>query len=509
MSALAAARAAARAAGRVALTVPQLLAARAAKQPEHVAVTQGSGTLDLAAWQTRTQAVAAGLRAAGIRPGDRVALMYGARDWIAYATAYTGVLAAGAVAVPLSTRNAAAELDFMLRHSGAAAVLHGPDAVLPAVPIPLVWDPAAVAALPDAGPLPGPGPADPAQILYTSGTTGRPKGVTAVHANLTHGCRIDPPLRRLAHSRQFLHAFPIGTNAGQTMLLNALDAHAGMLATARFAAAHFARLIATHQVGSVFVVPAMAIELLQSGALAEHDTSCVRLFGSTAAALPPAIAAGLAAALPQATIVNYYTSTEAAPTQTSMVFHPDRPGALGKATGGGELRILTPDGTPCPPGEIGEVWLRAAGTARSYHDDPDATRSVFRDGWTRMGDVGRLDTDGYLYLTDRESDVIKSGADKVSTVAVEAALHEHPDITDAAVLGLPDPVLGRVPAAVLVATRPLTLAEVRAFLATRLAAHEQPSRLAHVTALPRNAGGKVVKHQLRALFDRPDQEGTP
>ncbi|MDI1464728.1 class I adenylate-forming enzyme family protein [Catellatospora sp. KI3] len=509
MSAVAAARAAARAAGRAPLTVPQLLAARARTQPDHVAITQGSTTLDLATWQRRTQAIAAGLREGGVRPGDRVGLLYGARDWIAYATAYTGVLAAGAVAVPLSTRSAAAELDYMLRHSGAVALLHGPDAVRPETPIQLVWDPAAVTALPDAGPLPGPDPAAPAQILYTSGTTGRPKGVTAVHANLTHGCRIDPPLRRLAHSRQFLHAFPIGTNAGQTMLLNALDAHAGMLATARFAAAHFARLIAERRVGSVFVVPAMAIELLHSGALAEHDLSSVVLLGSTAAALPPSIAAGLAAQLPKATIVNYYTSTEAAPTQTSMVFHPDRPAALGKATGGGELRILTADGTPCPPGTVGEVWLRAAGTARSYHDDPDATRHVFRDGWTRMGDVGHLDEDGYLYLADRESDVIKSGADKVSTVAVEAALHEHPEITDAAVLGLPDPVLGKVPAAVLVAARPLTLAEVRAFLATRLAAHEQPSRLAHVTELPRNAGGKVIKHRLRALFtERPDQEGT-
>src|SRR5690349_17609268 len=119
MSAIAAARAAARAAGRAPLTVPQLLAARTRTQPDHVAITQGSATLDLATWQNRTQAVAAGLRENGVRPGDRVALLYGARDWIAYAAAYTGVLAAGAVAVPLSTRNAAAELDYMLRHSGA------------------------------------------------------------------------------------------------------------------------------------------------------------------------------------------------------------------------------------------------------------------------------------------------------------------------------------------------------------------------------------------------------
>ncbi|WP_328475565.1 AMP-binding protein [Actinoplanes sp. NBC_00393] len=490
-----------------AVTVPQVLAARAAAEPGHVAVSQGMGSLDLGTWQARTRAIAAGLRAAGVRPGDRVGLLYGAQDWIAYVVAYTGVLAAGAVAVPLSTRNAAAELGYMLEHSGATAVLHGPSATLPGVPMRLVWDPAAVADLPDADPVPGPRPGDPAQILYTSGTTGRPKGVAAAHANLAHGMRLHPPLRPLAHSRQFLHAFPIGTNAAQTMLFNAVYAHAGMLVTARFVPDRFARLIETHAVGSVFVVPAMAIELLRSDALRRHDTTSVQLLGSTAAVLPPAVAAGLASALPGATIVNYYTSTEAAPAQSSVVFDPRRPAALGKVVAGGALRVTDEHGRACPAGVTGEVWLRSAGAARSYHGDPDATGQVFRDGWTRMGDLGYLDADGYLYLVDRESDVIKSGADKVSTVAVEAALHEHPDIIEAAVFGLPDPVLGMAPAAALVATRELRLGEVRRFLADRVAGHGQPSRIVLVEELPRNAGGKVVKHRLRALFDQPDERG--
>ncbi|MFG1811490.1 class I adenylate-forming enzyme family protein [Streptomyces sp. NPDC049040] len=490
-----------RAGAAVALTVPRLLAARAAKEPAHVAVRQGAGALDLAAWQNRTQAIAAGLRASGVRPGDRVGLLYGARDWIGYACSYTGVLAAGAVAVPMSTRAAPAEVVYMLEHSGATALLHGPDTERFDAPVRLRLGPDDLADLPAAAPCEGPRPGDPAQILYTSGTTGRPKGVVAAHANLTHGARLDPPLRTLAHSRQFLHAFPIGTNAGQTMLFNALTAHAGMLVTARFSPEHFARLIAQQEVGSVFVVPAMAIELLSSGALDRHDTSGVALFGSTAAALPPAVATGLAAALPGAAIVNYYTSTEAAPTQTSMIFSPERPAAIGLAVAGGALRVCDEAGRSCPAGVPGEVWMRSAGSPRSYLDDPGATSRVFRNGWTRMGDIGYLDAEGYLFLVDRESDVIKSGADKVSTIAVEAALHEHPEIVEAAVFGLPDPVLGLAPAAALVATRELRLVDVRRFLAGRLAAHEQPSRIVHVDELPRNAGGKVVKHRLRALFE--------
>lgn len=486
----------------VALTVPRLLAARAAAEPAHIAVHQGGATLDLGTWQARTQAVAAGLRAAGVRTGDRVGLLYGARDWISYVCSYTAVLAAGAVAVPMSTRAAPDEVAYMLEHSGATALLHGQDAErFAAAGVRLRWGPGDVEGLSGAEPVDGPRPGDPAQILYTSGTTGRPKGVIAAHANLTHGARLNPPLRALAHSRQFLHAFPIGTNAGQTMLFNALTAHAGMLVTARFGAEHFARLIEQQAVGSVFVVPAMAIELLASGALDRHDTSSVVLFGSTAAALPPTVAAGLAAALPAATIVNYYTSTEAAPTQTSMIFSPERPAALGLAVAGGGLRVCDETGQACPAGVTGEVWMRSAGAPRSYLDDATATSQVFRAGWTRMGDIGYLDSDGYLFLVDRESDVIKSGADKVSTIAVEAALHEHPEIVEASVFGLPDPVLGLAPAAALVTTRELRLAEVRRFLATRLAAHEQPSRIVRVEQLPRNAGGKVVKSRLRALFD--------
>src|SRR5690606_8591471 len=211
--------------------------------------------------------------------------------------AYTGVLAAAAVAVPMSTRSAPAELAYMLRHSGAVALLHGPTAKPPDAPVRLRWGPDTVAELPAAAPVAGPRAGDPAQSLDTSGTTGRPKGVTAVHANLTYGARLHPPLRPLAHSRQSLHAFPIGTNAAQTMLFNALTAHAGMLVTARFGADHFARLIQRYAVGSVFVVPTMAVELLRSGALQRYDVSSVVLFGSTAAALPPPAALGRAETL--------------------------------------------------------------------------------------------------------------------------------------------------------------------------------------------------------------------
>jgi acyl-coenzyme A synthetase/AMP-(fatty) acid ligase len=219
--------------------------------------------------------------------------------------------------------------------------------------------------------------------------------------------------------------------------------------------------------------------------------------GSTGAALPPAVAVRLAEAFPAAMIVNYYTSTEAAPAQTTMIVDPERPGSVGRSVDGA-LRIADETGRPVPVGSVGEVWMRSP-HPRHYFGEPASSRDTFRDGWVRMGDLGRLDVDGYLYVVDRQQDVIKSGAHKVSTLQVEAALHEHPDVVEAAAVGLPHPVLGVVVGVVVASRSPLTLPQVRAFLTGRLAPHELPSALLLVDRLPRNAAGKVRK---TALVDR-------
>jgi acyl-CoA synthetase (AMP-forming)/AMP-acid ligase II len=488
-------------------TVPDLLAWRRDAHPERVAVeVHGVAALTFAEWESGATAVARTLRHRGVRPGDRVGLVFGPRDWTEYATAYCGVLRAGAVAVPLSERLAAGQLDHALTHCAASALVHGGDTVAPPAPAGVpVWTVAELRAGADPRvELPTVRPTDLAQILYTSGTTGRPKGVGASHANLTVGAPNHPRRLALAHSERFLHAFAIGTNAGQTMLFNALTARPTALTLPRFTPLRFARLLESAGVGTVFVVPSIAIELLDSGALRDRDLSGVHLIGSTAAALAPAVAARLAAAFPAATIVNYYTSTEAAPAQTTMIYDPTRRDAVGRPVGG-QLMIADADGAPLPIGATGDVWLRAP-HPRAYYRDEAANLSTFRDGWVRMGDIGRIDADGYLYLSDRHQDVIKSGAFKISSLEVEAALHEHPGVAGAAVVGVPHPVLGSAVAAVLVprpGTDPagLSLAALRGFLADRLADYQLPSRVLLVDDLPRNAGGKVLKRHLTSQFD--------
>lgn len=464
----------------VSTTLSELLRARAAAEPERPALkVANAGTLTFESWWRRSAAVSAAVRARGIAHGDRVGLVFGNADWIDYAVAFFGVLGAGAVAVPLSDQLGAADIDARMAHSGARLVLRAGD--LPT-------------AEPDSAPeaaLPAPG--DLAQILYTSGTTGRPKGVAATHGNLGHGW--GGRRRPFAHSHTLAHAFPIGTNAGQWMLANAVGAHPAVLTLRRFTPGRFARMIEEHKAGTVFLVPTMAIELLASGAHTKADLSSVLLLGSAAAPLPGKVAGELSAAFPRATIANYYTSTEAAPAQTVMLYDSGRPSSVGRAASGGAVRIATAEGEPLPAGTTGEVWMRSPTASRSYYGDADASARVFRDGWVRMGDLGYLDEDGYLYLVDRESDVVKSGAHKVSTLHVEEVVYEHPGVVEAAAFGVPHPALGTAVAVAVVGGADHT--ELRAFLKTRLAPHEQPHRLITLDALPRNHGGKVDKRALR------------
>ncbi len=488
--------------GAGALTVPGLLAARAAAEPDRVALmVAGGGALRFGDWSRWSTAAAHQLRADGVRPGDRVGLRFAGADWIEYAVGYCAVQLAGAVAVPLPVRLPPAELRGYLAHCAAVRLLHGPDAGpvtadCPAGPLP---DP------PAPGPAVGPvgvtvQPTDLAQILYTSGTTGTRKGVAASHANLTHGLPARPRLRRYGHSRHLLHAFPIGTNAGQMMLVDALVAAPAVLAAPAFDPDGFCALIEAHRVGTVFLVPSMAIDLLNSGAPGRYDLTSVQLLSSSAAALPGAVAAALASAFPAATVVNAYTSTEAVPAVTTMVVDPGRPDSVGRPAADQAIMIADPAGRPLPAGAVGDVWLRHPGSPRAYYRDAAASAAVFRAGWVRMGDVGRLDADGYLYLLDRDSDLISSGGYRISTLHVEAALHEHPAVVDAAVFGVPHPVMGAMVAAAVTVRAAVTVAELRAFLRERLPRPEVPTRLLLLDTLPRNDAGKVLKRELRALL---------
>jgi acyl-CoA synthetase (AMP-forming)/AMP-acid ligase II len=494
-------------------TVPDLLADRASTQPdrEAIRVVGSPSALTFAEWEERSHRVAGNLLRKGIRPGDRVGLLFDSGHWPEFAIAYCAVHKAAAVAVPMSDKASVAEIDYAMRACAASLLVGAVHQRIPAartVPFADLEDGdhdelAAVRAA----------PADLAQILYTSGTGGKPKGVGATHQNVTFGYRRSPRRRPFAHSEQFVHAFPIGTNAGQMMLLNALVVHPSMLVQEHFDAEQFCRTVEERRIGTVFVVPAMAIEIVNSKAYERHDLTSVRLLSSSGSALPPSVARALTAIFSRASVVNCYTSTESLPAQVMMLVDREHPDSVGLPLGDVDIEILDGTGSPLGHREVGDVWLRCPTAPRTYYGDTEATAKTFRDGWVRMGDVGWLDQDGLLYLVDRETEVIKSGALRISTTEVESVLLEHPGVREAAVLGLPHPVLGTMVAAVVVVDEGASLRDVRAFMRERLAQNKIPVRWAVVPQLPRNQMGKIVKNKLRSLFSPAESTvrgaGTP
>jgi len=470
--------------------VPDLLRARAAEAPASVALRVGEGTaLTYGDWEARSNGAARGLVERGVEPGDRVGLVFAEARWADYAVAYVAVLKAGAVAVPAGSRFSGPELDRVLAHAGAALPVTDLD--------PLV---AGQSTEPIQVPVAGD---DLAEILYTSGTTGRPKGVACTHRGiLAHDV---PPDAAAAGPVSFLHAFPIGTQAGQETLRVPLRiAGRTAIALPAFDPDLLCALVERHRVVRLQLVPAMAHVLVSSGAYRDHDVSSVRRIILSSAPAAPALFGRLAAAFPTATLWNAYALTEAGPARTLMQWDPSRPTAVGLPVGETEIAVVDAAGAPLPAGATGEILLRRPGSpARSYYGDPGATAATFAGGWVHTGDVGHLDAGGYLHLTDRKKDLIITGGSNVSSVEVEHALHEHPAVVDAAVVGVPHPVLGEDVAAAVVVRSPTSVRELQDVVRARLAEHKVPHRIVTVDRLPRTASGKVVKADVRALLADP------
>ncbi|HEX2023223.1 MAG TPA: non-ribosomal peptide synthetase [Acidimicrobiales bacterium] len=499
---------------RSALTVPDLLRARAVEAPDAVAlVVDGGDRLSYADWERRSDAAARGLVAHGARLGDRIALLFDNARWTDYAVAYVATLRAGSVAVPLGPRFAAPELASILEHCGAAGIVCPPD-LAPAASTRWVASPAELEEAgehTDAGAVEAPvQPSDLAEILYTSGTTGRPKGVALTHENvLFHDPPPEPEAAAGDSRAAFVHAFPIGTNAGQEVLrvpLRRADRTAVVLPV--FEPDRFCALVAEHGVRRLQLVPAMAEMILSSGAIDRHDLTSVERVILSSAPAPPSLIERIAAALPRAEVWNTYALTEAGTARTLMIHDGTRPGSVGRGVGGTEMRVVDDEGRDVPAGEIGEVWLRRPGApVRHYYRDPEATAEGFAGDWVRTGDLGHLDEEGYLYLDDRKKDLIITGGLNVSSIEVEGVLSEHPAVAEAAVFGVPHDVLGQDVAAAVVLRAPADERELQAFVRDRLAEHKTPHRIFVVDRLPRNASGKVLKRELRASLGAGEAVG--
>jgi acyl-CoA synthetase (AMP-forming)/AMP-acid ligase II len=489
-------------------TVPQLVEACATRYADREAVVDGDVRLTFAALGDRITRFGRALVGHGVRPGDRVAVW--APNGLRWITAALGAVCAGAVLVPLNTRFKGGEAGYVLRHSRARLLVTengflGNDYVamlrdeeLPDLSVVTqdTWD-EFLAGAPD-GPLPEVGPDDPADIFFTSGTTGSPKGAVLAHGQVLRMYATWSELAGLGEGDRYLVVNPFfhtfGYKAG---LLASLLRGATVVPLPVFDVAATLELVARERITVLPGPPALYTSILGHPDRARYDLSSLRVAVTGAAVVPVALIERMRAELTFDTILTAYGLTECGGTATMCRAGDDAVTVAttsGRAIPGMEVRV------DAPAGEPGEVLVRGYGIMRGYFADEAATRStVDPDGWLRTGDIGVLDGRGYLRITDRLKDMYIVGGFNTYPAEIEQALARHEKVAEAAVVGVPDERLGEVGKAFVV-PRPgatVTPAELVGFCRERLANYKVPREVVLVAALPRNASGKVVKAQLR------------
>ncbi|GBE66970.1 O-succinylbenzoic acid--CoA ligase [Mycobacterium sp. MFM001] len=426
--------------------------------------------------------VAGGLRADGLQRGDRVALRYPAGlNWV---LAFWGTVMAGGVAVPVNTRSAGPEVEFILSDAGARVDL------------------AADTALPDGEPYVAQGldRTDVAALFYTSGTTGRPKGVPTTHeaflTNAENMVRCVGLERDAAEEFRTLISVPLFHVTGcNSQLLAAAYVGGASVIMPALDLVQLIRTLSAERISSMVTVPAVYALLLRHNDFKDADVSGVRWVGYGGAPIAPSLVAAVKDAFPNAKVFNGYGMTETASLMTTLphddaVEHAD---SVGYAVPSVDLGVVPYGDDPT----VGELVTRGANVTAGYWNRPEATAATIVDGWLHTGDVVRVDDAGRVHIVDRLKDIINRGGENVSSVEVEAALLSAPGVADACVLAVPDEVMGEKVGAVLYGEQidvPAVLDHCRG----QLADFKVPQYVTVVDQpLPRNPGGKLLKGQLR------------
>ena len=484
------------------LLQPDLLARLAGTFPDGVAwrnVADGSW-LTLVDWHRRSNRLARGLGSRGIERGDRVGLLVGSVKPLEWLVSYMAIHKSGAVAVPLSPRLGAGELVRILRHARPSMILC--DAARPELisfgPAVVTVDSPAWADLfspDDADVGIGPGPDDVADILYTSGTTGEPKGVVVRHEGLSSTDRVPSSWSGLG----FLTSSPFSTTSGSLLVCGPMRAGLTGCLLPRFDADHWIETVERDRPVAAFLVPAMVELIVASSRFGSADLASLVVVNVGSAPIATTTLRRFGSGLGGAEVLCGYGMTEfGAVTATPMGDRGRHLGSVGLPLPGVEVRILGDDGSPRPEGEVGQVAVRGPRKHRSYLDDTDTTMHTWVDGWLLSGDLGSVDSDGHLWIVGRQKEMIIRGGHNVVPGEVEAAIFEHPAVVEAAVAGVPHDVLGEDVAAWVVLRDGVSADVLRNFLLTRLADYKVPRRITVTDALPRNESGKVLKGRLVA-----------
>ena len=483
--------------------------------PDRPAVRLSDEVLSYADLDDRTARVAGWLRQRGLRPGGRVGIML--PNVLAFPVLYYGVLRAGGAVVPMNPLLKAREVRHYLSDSGAALVFAWDTAAGEAAAGAAAAAAGAETVTVTAGSLgemeswpSSPEVADredddTAVILYTSGTTGTPKGAQLTHANMRANASVTATtLLDLSPDDVIMGCLPMFHAFGQTCGLNtAVLTGASITLVPRFDAATALKVIERDRVTVFEGVPTMYVAMLSAGA-GIADTSTLRVCVSGGAALPVEVLRGFAEVF-GAHIIEGYGLSETSPVASFNRLDAARPGSIGYPVDGVNMKVVAEDGTEVPAGEVGEIAIRGHNVMKGYWNRPEATAEAIRDGWFHTGDMARKDEDGFYFIVDRKKDLIIRGGFNVYPREIEEVLYEHPAVLEAAVIGVPHPTHGEEIAAA-VALKPgcaATPDELRDYVRERVAAYKYPRRVWLVDALPKGPTGKILKREVRPPGDAP------
>lgn len=504
------------------LSLRSVHAIHAASSPGRPALVDGHRTLDYASLHAEIDAVAHVLHQQGARRGQPVGLLLENRS--EYVASWMALVRLGVPTAHLGTSTTAAELQPLLRRSGIE-LLVASDATWPVVEQLRALDPGAaprvvhvghapppatvgyhagVASNRGHGPPPAPREREAASVVFTSGTTGQPKGAVRDFASLgaMELMRVLDRLPLRAGDRHLVVA-PLYHSGAQAFTVLHASLGATVTLMDRFDAAAVLDRLSLDRIHSVFLVPTMLRRILDLPAEhhARRPTPALRAIVSGAAPFPEALRRRAIERFGADVIYDFYGATELGwVTLASGHDMLERPGTLGRPLAGQEIRVVDDRGRSLPPGEVGEVQTRSAQHMRGYLGDPAATEEIRRGGWVTVEDLGVLDDAGHLYLTGRARDMVISGGVNVYPVEVESALSRCPGVSDVAVLGVPDPEWGERLVAVVVPDEGFDVAVADAWAREHLAHAKVPRRWELVDVLPRNPTGKVLKRELEQRF---------
>jgi long-chain acyl-CoA synthetase len=497
------------------LNLGTILQASAADRPDHPAIKLGERTLAYAQLDRAARGVATALRARGVAPGDKVALLI--PNVPEFTIAYFGILYAGATVVPINVLAAAPEVHYFLEDSEAKLLVAHPffaesarrgaaDAGRPLVLAGGGPGKGTLEEMEEADPIGFPHPTsadDTAVILYTSGTTGKPKGAELTHSNLFLNCAfVVPRLLPAIEPDRFvaIASLPLFHSFGQTCIQNATIAHGGTFTLLpRFGPKEAYEILERDRVTVFAGVPTMYFALLHHPQEREYDLSSLELCMAGGAPMPVEVMNAFEKRFGVPILEGFGLSETSPVASFNMVGRPRKAGSIGYPVWGVEMAIVDGEDRPLADGERGEIVIRGHNVMKGYWKRPEANAETLRNGWFHSGDIGLRDEDGCYWIVDRKKDMILRGGFNVYPREVEEVLYAHEAVAEAAVFGVPHDSHGEEVKAVvaLKVGRAASAEELVAWCKERLAAYKYPRLVEFRDALPKGPTGKILKRELR------------